>query len=83
MSGTSGGSNRAVSRSEIANKDVRELVETMVAQGWRWQPGTRGNHGKLFPADRARQAIIVYRTAGASPQRLRSLIERAGGDLSC
>lgn len=62
----------------IKDKEARALVAAMISQGWRWEESAAA-HGKLWPADRAQPAIIVYYTPGGSAQRLRSLIERAGG----
>jgi hypothetical protein len=62
----------------IKDKEARALVAAMISQGWRWDEGAAA-HGKLWPADKAQPAIIVYYTPRSGAQRLRTLIERAGG----
>lgn len=62
----------------IKDKEARALAAAMISQGWRWDESAAA-HGKLWPADTAQPAIIVYYTPRSGVQRLRSLIERAGG----
>lgn len=65
----------------MMDKQIRELINTLEAQGWRIERG--GKHYKAYPPDRTKPMVTIPTTPGGGrwKQNLISQLRRSGADL--
>jgi len=65
----------------MANKDLKEILEALEAQGWRIEHG--GKHYRAFPPDRTKPMVTIQTTPSGKrwKQNLIALLRRSGADL--
>ena len=63
------------------DKEVREIAEKLVKQGWRIEEGSK--HAKAYPPDPTKSVVILPGTPGKGrwKQNLISQLRRSGADL--